>query len=326
MRLSISQLKALLALAVEAAEQAGACIAGFDRRRLQVGHKSAGDSLSSQVVTQVDLDSQARILEVLQPTLAQYDLALLSEENASESDAASHPRLHRPYFWCIDPLDGTLPFIEAASAPDKRNQSTSGSSGYAVAIALVDRAGWPWLGVVHDPATGETFQALNPRASSDRVHRQVMRNGQPWLPAVRGVRAAGEPFRVYVDRSFLHDPRYPACLAILEDVAAQAGRSLEVVDNRGAVMNAMGVITADAGCYLKLPKAGKGGGSVWDFSASAAIAQACGTVWVSDITGQPLDLNRPDSNFMNHRGVLYFNPSDPAVTADLIARFTSLCG
>ncbi|UXI03244.1 3'(2'),5'-bisphosphate nucleotidase CysQ [Photobacterium sp. TY1-4] len=322
MRLSISQLKLLLALAVEAAEQAGACIVGFARRRLQVGHKSAGDSLSSQVVTQVDLDSQARILEVLQPTLAQYDLALLSEENASESNAASHPRLHQPYFWCIDPLDGTLPFIEAAAAPDKRNQPASGASGYAVAIALVDRTGWPWLGVVHDPATGETFQALNPCAPEDRAHRQVLRHGQPWSPTAL---EAGDPFRVYVDRSFLRDPRYPACLAILEDVAAQMGRRLEVIHNRGAVMNALGVITAGAGCYLKLPKAGKGGGSVWDFSATAAIAQACGTVWVSDIAGQPLDLNRPDSNFMNHRGVLYFNPSDPALMAALIARLAPLC-
>ncbi|UTV29372.1 3'(2'),5'-bisphosphate nucleotidase CysQ family protein [Photobacterium atrarenae] len=322
MRLSISQLQQLLALAVEAAEQAGACIAGFDRSRLQVGHKFGGDSLSSQVVTQVDLDSQARILAVLEPTLAQYDLALLSEENASELDVAAHPRLHQPYFWCIDPLDGTLPFIEAAAAPEEPNPSASGASGYAVAIALVDRAGWPWLGVVHDPATGETFQALNPSAPHDGAQCQVLRNGQPWQPAVTEARG---PFRVYVDRSFLRDPRYPACLEILESIAAQAGLPLAVVHNRGAVMNAMGVITHASGCYLKLPKVSKGGGSVWDFSATAAIAQVCGTVWVSDIAGRPLDLNRPDSNFMNHRGVLYLNMPDPeAAATHLIDRLAPL--
>ena len=47
-------------------------------------------------------------------------------------------RLELNYFWCIDPLDGTLPFIE-------------GKVGYAVSIGLVSRDGTPLIGVVCDP-------------------------------------------------------------------------------------------------------------------------------------------------------------------------------
>ncbi|WP_228140218.1 hypothetical protein [Moritella sp. JT01] len=56
-------------------------------------------------------------------------------------------------------------------------------------------------------------------------------------------------------------------------------------------------------------------GSLWDFSATAAITQALSAQYlassspmlcaVSDSQGAALDLNRTDSNYMNHKGVLY---------------------
>ena len=48
-----------------------------------------------------------------------YDLALLTEE--SEDDRSC---FEKDYFWCIDPLDGTLPF-------------TRNEAGYSVSIGLV---------------------------------------------------------------------------------------------------------------------------------------------------------------------------------------------
>ena len=72
----------------------------------------------------------------------------------------------------------------------------------------------------------------------------------------------------------------------------------------GAVKNAWQVIESNQACYLKLPKKEDGGGSIWDFAATACIACETGT-WVSDIHGQPLALNRRDSTFMNHKGVIF---------------------
>ena len=87
-----------------------------------------------------------------------------------------------------------------------------------------------------------------------------------------------------------------------------------IKEQAGAVMNAMSVIECavmekqnpqhNAACYIKLPKPQLGGGSLWDFSATACLATAT-NIWFSDIHGNPLDLNRHDSNYMNHQGVLY---------------------
>ena len=107
MQLSTNDLYLLSQCAISAALQAGQMIANFDRDKLTVNTKKAGTSLASQVVTEVDHLSQAIILQTLQPGCDIYDLALLTEESPDDGS-----RLEKDYFWCIDPLDGTLPFIE----------------------------------------------------------------------------------------------------------------------------------------------------------------------------------------------------------------------
>ena len=57
-------------------------------------------------------------------------------------------------------------------------------------------------------------------------------------------------------------------------------------------------------CYVKLPKSEEGGGSIWDFAATACIVGEAGG-WASNIHGQALELNRRESTFMNHQGVIY---------------------
>ena len=44
--------------------------------------------------------------------------------------------------------------------------------------------------------------------------------------------------------------------------------------------------------------------SLMAFAATACIVGEAGG-WASDIHGQPLELNRQDSTFMNHQGVVY---------------------
>ncbi|GIC76675.1 3'(2'),5'-bisphosphate nucleotidase CysQ [Moritella sp. F3] len=293
MKLSVCQLEQLLQLATDAALEAGKFINNVDRKSLQVQSKQAGSSLSAQVVTQVDLDSQAIILAILEPTITQYDIALLTEENTCEEGVVTHARFHKDHFWCIDPLDGTLPFIE-------------GGDGFAVSIALVDITGKPIIGVVYNPSTNDLYQAIN----AQPLLSSVLKNRMPWQPEKNN-----PVLSLYIDRSFQQDARYPAVLEQLTAQAVQQGLKLQVIKNCGAVMNAIGVLENPPACYVKLPKPQLGGGSLWDFSATAAITQALSTQYlasssdvlcsVSDYQGAPLDLNRADSNYMNHRGVLY---------------------
>ena len=93
--------------AVLAAKEAGKLISLSLNNELDISQKETGSTLASQVVTEVDCKSQNLILEILRPSCDEFSIAVLAEE---EEDNKS--RLEHDYFWCIDPLDGTLPFIE----------------------------------------------------------------------------------------------------------------------------------------------------------------------------------------------------------------------
>ena len=65
----------------------------------------------------------------------------------SESPPDNLSRFEKDYFWCIDPLDGTLSFVGQ-------------QPGYSVSIALVSREGSSCLGVVYDPLTQTLYSAV----------------------------------------------------------------------------------------------------------------------------------------------------------------------
>ena len=73
--------------------------------------KAAGGTAASEVVTVVDRTAQEIILKALALALTErYELAVLAEESADSGE-----RLHHRAFWAIDPLDGTLFFVEGKS-------------------------------------------------------------------------------------------------------------------------------------------------------------------------------------------------------------------
>jgi len=86
-------------------------------------------------------------------------------------------------------------------------------------------------------------------------------------------------------------------------------------------MNAMHALENGPGCHLKLPKPEEGGGSLWDYAATACIYEEAGA-WVTDVYGQRLELNRRESTFMNHRGVLYAVDQELATTITKSPFFT----
>lgn len=288
MNISPTQLNQLAAIAIEAARTAGRYITEAAQRPIKVEHKDSQLSLASQVVTEVDRKSQDIILGLLNPTLAPFDLALLTEE--TEDD---HSRFEKDAFWCIDPLDGTLPFVE-------------GQPGYSVSIALVGNDGTPLIGVVYDAVEGCLYHA---------VHGQgAFRNEKPWhLPEKKDV------LTFVTDRSFKPNPNSPHILKQLETIALNLGlKGLATGLIGGAAMNGCWVLENAPACYFKQPKPQNGGGSLWDFAATACLFNEIGAV-ATDIFGQPLDLNRADSTFMNHRGAI--NATDQDLARQLMRHF-----
>lgn len=273
MKLTTADLQRLAEVATVAAVEAGQLIAASRPRH--VAHKPDGQSLASQVVTDIDRRSEDLIVDRLAPTLDRFELALLTEERHDDGG-----RLTADHFWCVDPLDGTLPFIE-------------GSAGYAVSIALVDRSGTPLIGAIHDPVDSMLLHAVRGVGA--------YRNHQPWPTAAPSLT---DQLRVFADRSFLARDDHEAVEAGLEQIAHDLGLAgVEIQVPRGAVMNACGALETGSGCYIKFPAA-TGGGSLWDFAATACLFDEVGAV-ATDVEGRPLDLNRAASTSMNHRGVLF---------------------
>lgn len=284
MQLIYDDLTYLSECAMAAATEAGTLIASYANKAVAVQHKQGGDSPASQVVTEVDLLSEKTILKALQPTCEQYDLALLTEESADDKT-----RLTKGYFWCVDPMDGTLSFVE--SVP-----------GYSVSIALVSNAGTPVIGVVYDPVTHSLYSAVQGQGAQC--------NGEPWTLTTHVVN--DRPLMHVCDRGMLQQAYYPKLSEAMQSLASKHGfAGLETLESNGAVLNACRVLETPPGCYFKFPKAQQGGGSLWDFAATAAIYSELGAV-ASDFYGQPLDLNRTDSTFMNHRGVIFATDSSLA--------------
>ncbi|MDN2661861.1 inositol-1-monophosphatase [Psychromonas sp. 14N.309.X.WAT.B.A12] len=313
MQLATETLNKLSELALLAAKKSGEYIQGFDRSLLETHFKAAGSSQSSQVVTEVDFACQEIILDILDESLEQYDLAVLSEENCSEENAHLHSRLHKDYFWCIDPLDGTLPFIE-------------GSTGYAVSIALVNKLGQPILAAIHHPTSNTSFHTVIDNVGITRAYKNGL-HLQPKNYETHALNAGKQTFTFYTDRSFKSHAQYQPLVNELAKLADELGyQGFEIQACHGAVINALSVIETDnknAACYIKFPKSQSGGGSLWDFAATACLAKATNS-WCSDINGELLDLNRSDSTYMNHKGVLYV--SDQLVAKRIIQIYREFVG
>ena len=267
-------LQSLAETAVAAARSAGRIISQSSNQKIEVEHKDGGHTYASQVVTEVDRKAQDAILEILNSASDEYDFALLTEE--SEDD---HSRFQKDYFWCIDPLDGTLPF-------------TKKEPGYSVSIALVSKCGKPQIGVVYDPVHDVLWEAA--------IGRGVKKNDQPWM-----MNSNSDVLTFTYDRSFEKHPERQRVLDELNSYAQAIGLTkVHATQYGGAVINACHALESAPGCHFKFAKPEEGGGSIWDYAATACLFEQAGA-FVSDVFGDALDLNRSDSTFMNNRGAVY---------------------
>ena len=291
MNFSDTQLQDLTQQAISAALAAGHLINAHRDTGVEVHKKETGTSTAAQVVTEVDHKAQAAILAILQPLCDEYGLALLTEESPD-----SGQRQQRPAFWSIDPMDGTLNFI-------------NGQPGFSVSIALVAKNGIPLLGVVYDPVEKNLYQAVR--------NAGAYRNGELIKVPERNPE---QPLVLRTDFSFQNDPLREKTLTGLQDVAQKLGLTgADIQYRNGAVLNACGILEDPNICYFKYPKSG--GGSLWDYAATACLFQETGAI-ASDIYGQSMELNRQGSTFMNHRGLLYAN--DRTLADHIVALYRSI--
>ncbi|MEY3052003.1 MAG: hypothetical protein RLY31_1788 [Bacteroidota bacterium] len=263
-------------IAIKATLSAGKVIQRHMDGRVLVEQKIGGTSYASQVVTAVDRACEAAILSHLLPTCDAFGLALLSEE--TEDDGS---RFEKDFFWCIDPMDGTLPFI------NKR-------PGFSVSIALVAKDGTPSIGVVFDPSSETLYHAIKGQGAFKNNSRWKIKNTNKHL--------------TYLTDKKLKDT---AQAAEIENLLNEKARQLSLdgvqeMVGAGAVLNGILVLENGPACMLKLPKKESGGGSVWDFAATACIYQEIGLP-ATNFKGGRLDLNRKEGTFMNHQGVFFAN-------------------
>lgn len=128
------------------AEEAGQAILNiYHQDDFQVQTKSDQSPLTQADIASHNIINQA--LKKLTP-----EVAILSEEGEKLEDSIDT-------FWCVDPLDGTKEFI-------KRNGE------FTVNIALIEKH-LPVLGVVHIPASNETFMAMRGEGAKKIKDNQI---------------------------------------------------------------------------------------------------------------------------------------------------------
>lgn len=261
-------------IAIKAALAAGEIIQKAIHEDVIVVHKEGGNTIASQVVTKVDLACEQTILKHLKPTCKRFDIGLLSEESKDDGS-----RFKKDFFWCIDPLDGTLSFINKYP-------------GFSVAIALVDKNGIAQIGVVYDPSTKNLYTAIK--------NKGAFKNGQPWKVT------SNNQYLTYVtDKKLSETPNKTKILALLDDkISFLKLSNFKEIAGAGAVLNAILVVENTPALFLKLPKKEKGGGSLWDFAATSCIFNELG-LRASTFNGSELNLNPKETTFMNTEGIYF---------------------
>lgn len=127
------QYKAELAVAEQAAREAGAAVMNLFKGKFDVHEKSRNNP-----VTSADLEANRIIHD-------QISNAFVNDGWLSEEDQDNSDRLARSRIWVIDPIDGTKEFIE-------------GVPQFAVSIAFVFE-GRPQVAIVYNPAEQQFYKA-----------------------------------------------------------------------------------------------------------------------------------------------------------------------
>jgi 3'(2'), 5'-bisphosphate nucleotidase len=244
-----------LALALDAAHEAGRAIIGHYGRPLPVDVKADDSPL-----TQADLAAHRVIVDRLR---SGSDVPVLSEEG--EPEAADRSGWRR--FWCVDPLDGTKEFVKGSQSPPVR------SGEFTVNVALVED-GRPVLGVVHVPVRGVTYGAAGGEAWKQSGDGDAARISTRPAPAGR--------LTVVASR----DHAGPEVDAVVGRAEA-GGRRVERT-SMGSSLKFCLVAEGAADFYPRTVPTFE-----WDTAAAQAVVEAAGG-GVATSSGRPLAYNKAD--------------------------------
>lgn len=237
--MTAAELRADLDLARAAAVAAGEIAMRFFRANPTVRLKGP-----AQPVTDADLEADREIRRRLMDARPGY--GWLSEETAD-----SPARLACERVWVVDPIDGTNSFIE-------------GRPEFVVSVGLAER-GVAVAGVLHNPATGETYTAA--RGDGARLGDRAIR--------VARCPAAGEERVLIASRTELG-------LDAFRDYAA-GWRIVPL----GSTAYRMAKVAEGVG-HLYLSRGTK---QEWDLCAAAVLVEEAGGT-VRQLDGDPLVFNR----------------------------------
>lgn len=259
------QVDSLLQLTLSAVHEAGALIRSRYRSEYEIWHKGSQDPL-----TTADLEANHHLHQRL--AYAVPGAGWLSEETADRPE-----RLDLCCTWVVDPLDGTQEFIR-------------GVDQFAISVAFVEDE-LPVLGVVHNPATGETF--------AGPAGRRVTYNGQP-CPPLSPAAGLGSADVLVSDTE------------VIEGMWSRYQDSLSVRQLGSAALKLAHVATGLADAYISLkPK------REWDLCAGVALVMTAGGK-VTDLGGEEIRFNQPD---VMVNGLVAANP---ALHAELLGLLHSL--
>jgi myo-inositol-1(or 4)-monophosphatase len=205
-----------------------------------VTYKSPG-----QPVTAADIEADRILHEAL--LLPRPDYGWLSEETADSPD-----RLERTHVWIVDPIDGTRSFIR-------------GKPEFSISIALAVQHEVA-LGVVANPATGETFWAV--RGSGAYLGDERLHVSARAYTSGAVIVASSDELRVGEFKPF--GPEWK-----VQPVGSTAYKLARVAQGTADVFLSRG------------PK------SEWDVAAGDLIVREAGGM-VSDLRGHPLQYNGAD--------------------------------
>jgi 3'-phosphoadenosine 5'-phosphosulfate (PAPS) 3'-phosphatase len=281
--LSPRELQDCLYAAITAAMRAGARIMSYYGRHIDISHKNYGYE-KSDLVTAADKEAQ----QIIESVLIDYhpDIGFLGEEDGQQDNPS---RFVKPYFWAVDPLDGTKAFIDHLN-------------GFGVSIGLVAQDGTPILGVVYLPAFGDLFYGIVGKGAWHNERQIDLSKPNFARDKVKFLLSEAESIPKK-NNDVYHE--------IVENFSQNKFKKIIPETLISPVHKGSLLLYTDSICvYYGVPRVPLGV-SIWDFAAIAAIISAAGA-HVSDMFGDMLDLNRKGSTFCHHRGFLFSNDKQAA--------------
>lgn len=247
----------LLNAVVDIAHQAGEKILGiYQKMAIDVIHKSDGSPL-----TQADLLAHQMIVDGLKEITP--DIPVLSEES---NEVDIQQRHQWPIVWLVDPLDGTKEFIHRTDE-------------FTVNIALIMNHR-PVLGVVHAPALGATYFAMDGYGAykkfEEKTEKIFARN---WSGESVGATGGRPPLQVVASRRHGEEALEKFLQQIPEYTLVNAGSALKICL----------VAEGAADLYPRL-----GPTSEWDTAAGHAIINNAGGI-LYDLKKRPFRYNLRDT-------------------------------